>query len=180
MFLQNHNVYYTWCWTVQAHTLTEYYIRNSLLTLGLPLHSEKLQLFMAWIPADAGNNAFRFWLKLTWLHYVVLVDFSLILPHPLENSELIDMFMKRVWLLLCNMAHYRAGSDHQKIVNCGHEGMHIISKTTQKVCDHCLILMALKYAKKHSSHHFTTSTSLECWHKAGFVYVFIFFFIVSL
>ncbi len=60
---------------------------------------------------------------------------------------------------------------HQKMVHCSHKEMDMVRNNTQVDCgvlnDAQLVLMDPKCAKKIPPHHYTTSTSLNHWDKAG-------------
>ena len=94
------------------------------------------QVFLAWISQDVGHIPLRLWSMVTWLHHAIPADFSGALSCckspvlPLDSDPVTGKAAEEVWtlrwLLLFDMVHYHARSSHWKIVNCGHEGKHMV------------------------------------------------------
>ncbi len=61
-------------------------------------------------------------------------------------------------------------------VNCSHKGMDMVSNNTQVDCGSLNdAQFLLSVPRKYPPHHYTTTTSLNRWDKAGWIHAFMFF-----
>ncbi len=82
------------------------------------------------------------------------------------------------WFELCDMVHYPAGSSIRRSVHCSHKGMTWSATILDLVFKRCSIgTKGPKVCQEnipHTNLH-TTTTSLNCWDKAGWIHAFMFF-----
>ena len=133
------------------YTLTEHFIRNTILKR--PLLSKQPQFFgmtRCWKDSvPCRHYCIMQFLQICQLHAHSCCE-SVVLPHPkgvlLDSDLMTGKATEEHWthyhvhetsskrLLPCDMVHYHAGSSHEKMVYCGHEGMHMGSNNTQIGC----------------------------------------------
>ncbi len=111
-----------------------------------------------------------YWIQIWWLW------------RPFEKSELIVMFKKPVWddlsfvILSCIIL---LEVSIRRWVHCSHKGIYMVSNNTQVGCSVYRCSIGTKGPKvaprKYPPHHYTTTTSLNCWDKAGWIHAFMFF-----
>lgn len=166
------------------HTFTRHFIRKTILILGKTTFSLRpAQIFMTWFPQCVcfkllvlvdmflqSDNYCRlvsciFMLKIshsTTSHWIQICR----LGRPLKYTEL----METDWDDLCFVTCCIIMLDVAIIrwVLCGHKGKHMVVIYTV-LFKQCLIKYqeAQHVPRKHSPELYTTSTRLNCWHKAS-------------
>lgn len=98
----------------------------------------------------------------------------------LSYSELIVMYKKPVWDDLSVVIWYviRLDLAIKRWTLCGHKGTEMVSNNTKVHC--CVLAIFIWYSgvkyepKKNIPHHYTTTSSLNCWYMAGWILAFKF------
>lgn len=111
-----------------------------------------------------SSQFFLFSVLLCSLYINVHLRATLLGTHCLSKANLNSLR----WSKLCDTEYSPAWSSHQKVV----------SKNTEVGWELKWFSVGVKgqnVPRKYPSHHYTTSSSLNCWYKAGWVHAFMLF-----